>query len=242
MKRGRGRPRGTLTRTQPSERDIAMFAMYRDGKTLAEIGTVYGVTREYVRQCITKWFGRQRSDGGAHLRAAERRARKATEKDIKSIRRHGCTWEQYAALRAMKIPTRAFAQQRSNAKVRGIGWELSLWEWWLIWQASGHWHERGRGQGYVMCRRGDTGPYAVGNVFIAPARHNSSERRQKVSGLPIGVSKHRNRFIAHRCIHGRTLRLGSFKSPEEAHAAYLAAGYVATTRTSTRGHDKAEAA
>lgn len=76
-----------------------------------------------------------------------------------------------------------------------------------------------------MCRQGDEGPYAVGNVFIAPARVNTSERKDKKSGLPIGVKKNKRcaGFVAMRQINGEKLRLGTHPTPELAHAAYLAA-------------------
>lgn len=49
-----------------------------------------------------------------------------------------------------------------------------VWEWWTIWQMSGRWEERGRGHGYMMCRKGDVGPYALGNVVIATGDFNAA--------------------------------------------------------------------
>ena len=49
-----------------------------------------------------------------------------------------------------------YYHQKAHAKVRGIAWKLTLEEWLAWWQASGHYHERGRRKGqYVMARRGD---------------------------------------------------------------------------------------
>jgi hypothetical protein len=64
-----------------------------------------------------------------------------------------------------------FSCQKSRAKQRGIPFELTFEQWWQIWQESGHWSE----SKYVMCRHGDRGPYAVGNVRIATASENSRE-------------------------------------------------------------------
>lgn len=118
----------------------------------------------------------------------------------------------------------AFGRQRYQAQKRGIEWNLSLEQWWDFWQSSGYWDQRGRGQGYVMCRRGDTGPYEIGNIFIALCRHNSSNRRGKKSKLPIGVWKDRGKFGAKRMIGGKSYYLGSFDNPVDAHNAYLRAG------------------
>lgn len=166
-------------------RTLAMAEMYRNGSTLEQIGAQYGVTRERVRQLLTKFLGMSAKDGGKTKMTERRRAKKAARKDAESLARWGCTYSQYVELinhgKAMvaqgakreRTPTGAFISQRRNAKSRGIDWNLSLWEWWTIWQESGRWEERGRGHGYMMCRHGDIGPYEVGNVFIQTGSHNS---------------------------------------------------------------------
>lgn len=129
----------------------------------------------------------------------------------------------------------AFNSQRRNARKRKIGWHLTLLEWWTIWQQSGKWEERGRGSGYVMCRYGDLGPYALGNVFIGGARENTSEGTRKNKDLPMGVSfRTRGNWQAYEAsisIAGKKCRLGSFKTPTEAHAAYLMARNAASVST-----------
>jgi hypothetical protein len=122
-------------------------------------------------------------------------------------------------------PKNAYRQQRYNARHRGVGFDLTFDEWTEIWLASGHLEERGRGNGYMMCRKGDAGPYAVGNVFIAPGWFNSSQRARKKSGLPLGVSYQfgKKTFRAARSVDGKWTYLGSFRTPEQAHAAYIAA-------------------
>jgi len=70
-------------------------------------------------------------------------------------------------------PIRAYLGHKSNAKHRGIAFDLTLAEWWNIWKTSGHYHERGRGaRRYVMARKNDLGPYAVGNVSIQTGAEN----------------------------------------------------------------------
>jgi hypothetical protein len=77
----------------------------------------------------------------------------------------------------------AFGRQRSDAKRRGIPFKLSFEEWWSIWKASGHWHERGRSRGqFVMARNADQGAYEVGNVKIITCEENSSEIRGERQG------------------------------------------------------------
>lgn len=87
---------------------------------------------------------------------------------------------------------RAYQIQKSNARTRGVEFALTFDEWKELWIASGKWGERGRGsEKYCMCRTGDTGPYAVGNVYIDTNHKNlsdgnlgrvpSEETREKIS-------------------------------------------------------------
>lgn len=222
------------------DRAASMLALYRAGYTLQQIGDQQGITRERVRQLMAKHFGVNHADGGAHVLAVKNEARRRTRRNDRCLRKYGCSWEQMAEVkkvsRAMKKagrgffsrPMGAFTSQRHNAGNRGIGFELTFWQWWCIWQESGHWAERGRGQGYVMCRRGDVGPYAVGNVFIAKAAENSAEGqnyKRLDPTLPMGVKRTKSgRYRAFRSLNGQKLHLGTHDTPELAHAAYLMAG------------------
>ena len=145
-------------------------------------------------------------------------------------------------------PLVAFQQQRQNAKKRGITWDLTLKEWWDIWDASGRWSQRGRGRDlYVMSRKHDTGSYAVDNCFIQqgiennrnapnrdaklPALIASHHARRKDKTLPIGVQRVRgytgtrggNQFYVYKGIKGKVTYIGAYQTIEEASAAYLTA-------------------
>lgn len=80
-----------------------------------------------------------------------------------------------------KLPEgwKSYMQQRRNAHRRGIAFHLSFEEWWDIWQASGHWHERGKRVGqYGMARLGDRGSYIVGNVAIVTTGDNLRDQNR----------------------------------------------------------------
>lgn len=178
----RGRPK----RTVPDPRAAEMAALFKSGKTHAEIGVQYRICDERVRQLLKRWHGLTHNDGG---RVAAAIARRAKAKDDASIIRWGCTYAQYAAIRALKGPMRSYCNQRNSAGQRGIGWELNLWQWWTLWQDSGHWSKRGSGgDDYVMCRNGDVGPYAVGNVYFATSRENVQHFRERIRAENCAVS------------------------------------------------------
>lgn len=218
------------------DRRAASFAeRYAAGETLQSIGESCGLTRERVRQVLAS-RGISGSDGGASVGAAKRRVATEDKREIACQARRGCSLAEYESLvrigqelarqgwSSRRQPIGAFFSQKGNAKARGIEWHLTLWQWWTIWQESGRWDERGRGHGFVMCRKADEGPYSVENVVIAPAHFNSSCQKRKTSGLPIGVTcSGGRRFVAKINVNGAVRHLGIYPTAEKAHAAYLSA-------------------
>lgn len=207
------------------ERAAEMCARFKGGETLQQIGDSYGMTRERVRQLIKKSGGLVGKHGGKSVTAKKKSIENAAKRDSYFLKKVGCTHSQYVYLRDVVKATRQYACQRNNARKRGISWNFNLWSWWLIWEASGKWSQRGKGQGkYCMARKGDTGAYEAGNVFICLCIENNSNRKEKKSGLPTGVSKkvvnNYVAFIAKKMIHGKTKHIGSFKTPDAADKAY----------------------
>lgn len=82
--------------------------------------------------------------------------------------------------RYLRSPKGRYQQQKRRAWQRGIGWRLTFEQWWQIWQASGHWHERGKHKGnYIMARLRDAGHYEQGNVYITKLEANSYDCAQR---------------------------------------------------------------
>lgn len=217
------------------DRVIQMSRMFEAGSTYQQIGEYYGVSRQCIQQTLARYFGTSRECGGQHKKAVEKRSRVASLQEAACLQRHGLSLDEWRDIRRIgremlaagrgkyQQPLYAFRSQRNAARFRRVEWRLTLGEWWQIWSASGKWDQRGRGQGYVMCRHGDVGPYAVGNVFIARAIENSSIKKGHRASLPIGVTARGRRFIAKRMFDGKTKRLGSFESQEMAALAYVEA-------------------
>jgi hypothetical protein len=211
VKRGRPRKDGLLLATpqlladiikrlpRPSKRlqadltrDMNFVARYRSGETLAEIGSVYGITRERVRQRLAK-HGIKASSGGARirsvLRSKDRHEARQTRLGEYSLRKFGVPHAVFCEITGLSSVqgcdyirknngnpiVKAYLNQKYKAMSRGIGWEISLADWWRIWQESGKWDRRGRGQGYCMARWGDSGPYRPDNVYICTVGQNFSD-------------------------------------------------------------------
>jgi|FreactTroBogLake_1042271.scaffolds.fasta_scaffold25991_1 IS30 family transposase len=94
-----------------------------------------------------------------------------------------------------------YRQQKSNARMRKIGFYLTSEEWWKIWQDSGHWHERGRlSHQYCMARFGDRGHYILGNVEITTTRNNNivGSTGRKHSQITIKKMKKTHKGVQYR--------------------------------------------
>lgn len=164
-----------------AERNAEIVRLYRTGHTLQLIGDRYGITRERVRQILAR-SGVRADDGGASFVARAKRAERESIRNRKCKARWGMSlhdWQAHVAAYGSTSdrgsPLDRYAIQRKAAHTRKIGWEITFRDWWAIWQDSGKWAERGRGQGYCMARRGDTGPYATDNVYICRSAQNSAD-------------------------------------------------------------------
>jgi len=166
-------------------RELEMVRLYRGGQTLQQVGDVFGLTRERVRQLI-KHHGITGKDGGIHTSAKRTAEAKAAaqraRRDARALMYYGCTYGELIRLNsgiAPRVGSSAagkFRQQKNNALARKVAWAITFPQWMAIWAESGHWNERARTRdGYVMARKGDTGPYAVGNVYITTLAGNTAD-------------------------------------------------------------------
>jgi len=89
----------------------------------------------------------------------------------------------YKELRSMApafgaCPIGKFVEQKNKMIRRGADWQLTLQQWWEIWQESGHWNERGKeAHNYVLARIDTSGPYSVDNVRVR--RQNEKLMRER---------------------------------------------------------------
>jgi len=90
----------------------------------------------------------------------------------KSARKHQDTHRAWVAANKERY---AFLLHRAGATRRGIPFLISFQEWIEWWGAD--FEKRGhKGDDLVMARRGDTGPYFIGNIEKITARQNSIDR------------------------------------------------------------------
>lgn len=172
-------------RTKP--RHIVMRELFKLGKTMAEIGEIYGISRQRVNQVLKRHFGVRRMEGGqtmrrlktAHDIVAKQKA-KADAVAARHFAKYGVSREFMDSICDLPRSNRGhplvkFRDQRRNAIIRGIPFEMNFAEWWGVWADSGKWGQRGRGYGYGMGRYGDSGGYTVDNVYICTGAQNAKD-------------------------------------------------------------------
>jgi hypothetical protein len=191
-----------------SARAADFFSDYTNGMTLDEIGKKHGISRERVRQMMTKIYGRVSFHGGAAKKARERKQHAVESIEEKSLKSRGCTSLQYQFLKSHPDkPAVRYREQRRNSIDRGIEWKFNLWTWWTAWQDSGKWPRRGRtSNDYVMARFLDYGPYSPDNVYFITQSNNGKSRgtNRSLRGIPL---KHPNKPM-------RKSRSKTFKAPK----------------------------
>ena len=235
-----GKP-GPKPNTTQSERSIAMCAMYQQGLTLQKIADQYGVTRERVRQVVSK-AGQARA--GVRMRQRVAAAKSATADRAFASRidqKWGVELDLWRELRASGV-IGAFETQRQNSKRRGIAWGLTFAEWYSIWQASGKLHLRGKGIGrYCMSRIKDEGGYELGNVHVQLSTKNSQDAVAKWRGKEKAIRGvfclYPGRELAWLAKYGKK-PLGYFATAEEAGAAreaYMTANNISSAPVLGRG-------
>lgn len=164
-----------------------MRLLHADGKTLAEIGGAFQISRERVRQLLSS-VGVTSDAGGLRVRVARNRAARAKLRSDRLVPAYGCTRAALEAITRTKFPrdsvhVQGFIRQRANAQFRGEAWELSLPEWMAAWKKSGRIGRRGRGRdSFVLTRMDARLPWRAGNVHVVPFVTACGGRRNRTGG------------------------------------------------------------
>lgn len=104
-----------------------------------------------------------------------------------------------------KSPRGRYGAQKAHANARGVAFTLTFEEWWALWEQSGKWHLRGRGVGqYCMARKGDSGGYDPGNVYIALSRRNLKDQLENGSHVSAKLLPTQYEEIKTRAAAGET--------------------------------------
>lgn len=183
-----------------------MEFFYREGRTLEEIGRIFHLSRERIRQ-ILAGRGVDAAQGGHSIKAAFNASQRWNAdreyKDARAMKIYGCAHAEVIAINNGRnlsdsgTPATIYQQQKKNALQRGIPWKFTLATWWDVWLKSGKWSVRGRGRGrYCMSRFADLGAYEPSNVQIVLNDHNCSTSYETKPSILRRKTKHHGELSA----------------------------------------------
>lgn len=149
-----------------------MKDMFLAGATMQDIGIKYGLTRERVRQILRRKYQITGIDGGESEIARRRLAAVDAKKDVYSQKRWGCSYAEYVAiLHHPDKPTYFYTSDKRNWNRLYGHCDITLWQWWGLWQNSGHWSDRvAYPRRYRVSLVDPSGRCAINNVEIV--RHD----------------------------------------------------------------------
>lgn len=162
-----------------------MARMARKGRTLQEIGDLYGISRERVRQLIGDLVPREKR--GIAITAKENRKRRNQEKcenttrwRTKSCREiFGCTLEEYKKINGGLAPRSRiilkYVRKRQNV-LNNLDdkWDLSLVDYYELWEKSGKRRSIGKTKDkYCLTRKDLTKGFTKDNCIITTKTKSS---------------------------------------------------------------------
>jgi hypothetical protein len=165
---------------------LSMILDFKSGLTCAQVGHKYSCSRQAVQQRLA-YHGVSKDMGGLALRKGSPQKNKQLDSMLllakRILKSYKCSVAEYNKItggrNVKESKAYEYQQQGHNAHKRGIPFRLSFPEWNRVWEASGHYAQRGKRLGqYVMSRKGDAGPYALGNVVIKTVTDNIKERKR----------------------------------------------------------------
>ena len=169
----------------------AAIEMYKQGCIQEQIAAHFKVTRQRVQQVLKK-HGIRRAAGGNSKRIAAKNEARLHSKNHRCLRRWGMTIDEYRAHVSeygtsgrRDSPMGRFQAQRKDFQKIGVVWLLPFAQWWAVWQRSGKWQQRGRGNGYRLARINTARGYVLGNVQIIGGSDHMSDTQNMRYGNPL---------------------------------------------------------
>ncbi len=129
----------------------------------------------------------------------------------------------------MSIAKRRYDNHKGKAKSRGIPFLITFTEWYYWWLSNGvDKNDVAYNHKMCMCRVGDTGPYALNNIYCATRSQNTKDAHNNNTGILKGRKKGQGTHLGYTGAKGsdslfaKTIVTprGTFGSRKEAIMAY----------------------
>lgn len=171
------------------QRMFLMVMAWHSGKTLEDVGTMFNVTRERVRQIIevAKALGvidpstvggesksvivREREIRAAKKRRFEKTVQQTFGVDAETFVRLNDGKQVWRGKNQSRSRANIYFMQRRAALLNGSEWNLNFAQWCAAWdEQPWKWRARGRGHGkYALARLDSSKPFEVGNIALLRA-------------------------------------------------------------------------
>lgn len=175
------------------KRNSLIARRFKAGWTMGELSTEFGISRQRVKQLLDKRGVKAENGGRAVLRALNIKTKVASrERNVK--RRWGITLEHWKHLRAMdqdfwKTPLGVYIRKRANVqRTSKRKWRLTFVDFLHLWEDSGKWDQRGRGdEFYGMSLIDPTKDWTRDNVVVKRLQDSVA------IGIKVSLANRRNR-------------------------------------------------
>lgn len=145
-----------------------IIARFKSGETCGDIAPAYDCSKARIQQ-VLKYHGLSGKDGGRTFKPKAAKARQVANKEARIMRDYGVTPTLYAEF--TEAVRKAYTVHKCNSARRGIPWEFTLETWANVWEQSGKWDLRGRGniegqQRYVLSQPDKSKPIGPDNCAV----------------------------------------------------------------------------
>lgn len=213
------------------ERDLKIANQYQAGNiSMRTLAQQHGLSHARIGQILD----------AAHInpkriQKARQVLRTQAEKETWCQRRFGVSLAVFLRVRDIDIAirraghaltiTRMYARDKNRAKRDGVAWDLNLESYSWLWSDFAKMDSGSANKpDYQLGRLDLDGDFDYSNTVIDPyeasARQPRTAKRQKNSGLPMGVRRAGEKFVAVLRDHNCYRRIGPFFTPEQASRAY----------------------
>jgi len=172
-----------------AKRNLAITRLYAGGRTLEEVGSRYGISRERVRQ-ILRLLGVSVGDSLRHQRA-QNKLRDVQRKHLDYMKRierkYGMSYANFLRINKIVNGQRRrivdiYHYSRCSARRNKTRWNLTFPQWHDIWKHSGKIDYIGRQEGeYILWRIDKTKGFILGNVRVMKLHTKEKAYKHRLS-------------------------------------------------------------
>lgn len=196
--------------------------------SLRELGQQHGISGERARQLIAA-----SGVSAKRIRHARRKVQAQQQAERQCQQRYGVSVDLFHKVRDLDAAQRreglhltilhCFERDKRRAAREHVVWNLNLEQYSWVWEDFGQWDQGTAAKPqYRLGRLDESGPHDYSNSVLDTEQDkpHTTVQKRKYLGLPQGVRREGQKFVAVVRTDGRYKRFGPFASVDEASKAY----------------------